>query len=88
MQQAGEELGFTPAQARQLAIETTLGAAKLAAQSAEPASVLRERVTSKGGTTAAALATMEERGVLAGLVAGVKAADARGRELGAALGQD
>ncbi len=88
LQQAGEELGFTPAQARQLAIETTLGAAKLAAQSEEPASVLRERVTSKGGTTAAALAAMEERGVLAGLVAGVKAADARGRELGAALGQD
>ena len=88
LQQAGEELGFTPAQARQLAIETTLGAAKLAAQSAEPASVLRERVTSKGGTTAAALAMMEERGVLAGLVAGVKAADARGRELGAALGQN
>lgn len=88
LQQAGEELGFTPAQARQLAIETTLGAAKLAANSEEPASVLRERVTSKGGTTAAALAVMEERGVLAGLVAGVKAADARGRELGAALGQN
>ena len=88
LQKAGEELGFTPAQARQLAIETTLGAAKLAANSEEPASVLRERVTSKGGTTAAALATMGERGVLDGIVAGVKAADARGRELGELLGKD
>ncbi|MBW7902071.1 MAG: pyrroline-5-carboxylate reductase [Rhodocyclaceae bacterium] len=88
LQQAALDLGFTPEQARQMAIETTLGAAKLAAQSAEPASVLRERVTSKGGTTAAALATMEERGVLAGIVAGVLAADARGRELGEQLGKD
>lgn len=88
LQKAGEELGFTPAQARQLAIETTLGAAKLAAGSEEPASVLRERVTSKGGTTAAALARMAECGVLDGIVAGVKAADARGRELGEQLGKD
>lgn len=88
LQQAGESLGFTPEQARQLAIDTALGAAKLAAQSAEPASVLRERVTSKGGTTEAALKTMAERGVLDGIVAGVKAADARGRALGAELGRD
>jgi len=88
LQKAGEELGFTPAQARQLAIETTLGAAKLAANSDDPASVLRERVTSKGGTTAAALARMAECGVLEGIVAGVKAADARGRELGEQLGKD
>ena len=88
LQQAGEELGFTSEQARQLAIETTLGAAKLAANSPEPASVLRERVTSKGGTTFAALEKMGECGVKAGIVAGVKAADARGRELGEQLGKD
>ena len=88
LQQAGEGLGFTPAQARQLAIETTLGAAKLAAQSAEPASVLRERVTSKGGTTEAALKKMAECGVLDGIVAGVRAADTRGRELGELLGKN
>ncbi|MCK6406191.1 MAG: pyrroline-5-carboxylate reductase [Rhodocyclaceae bacterium] len=88
LQQSAEALGFTPEQARQLAIETTLGAAKLAAQSDEPASVLRERVTSKGGTTAAALDKMAECGVLAGIVAGVKAAEARGRELGEQLGRD
>lgn len=88
LQRAAADLGFTLAQARQMAIETTLGAARLAAQSDEPASVLRERVTSKGGTTAAALQAMAERGVGDGIVAGVFAADARGRELGEQLGKD
>lgn len=86
MQQAAADLGFTPEQGRQLAIETVQGAAALAAQSSEPAAVLRERVTSKGGTTEAALNTMAERGVKAGIVAGVIAAEARGKELGKLLG--
>ncbi len=86
LQQAAADLGFTPEQGRQLAIETVQGAAALAAQSDEPASVLRERVTSKGGTTAAALDKMAEAGVKDGIVAGVKAAEARGRELGKLLG--
>ena len=86
MQQAAADLGFTPEQARQLAIETVQGAAALAAQSSEPASVLRERVTSKGGTTEAALNKMAELGVKAGIIAGVKAAQARGHELGKLLG--
>jgi pyrroline-5-carboxylate reductase len=86
MQQAAAELGFTPEQGRQLAIETVQGAAALAAQSSDPASVLRERVTSKGGTTEAALNKMAEMGVKAGIIAGVKAAEARGQELGKLLG--
>lgn len=86
LQQAAADLGFTPEQGRQLAIETVQGAAALAAQSDEPASVLRERVTSKGGTTEAALRTMAEQGVKEGIIAGVKAAEARGRELGKLLG--
>ena len=53
-----------------------------------PASVLRERVTSKGGTTAAALQVMAESGVKAGIVAGCMAAAARGQELGKILGAD
>ena len=61
LQQAAGELGFTPQAARQLALDTVLGSARLAAQSADPASVLRERVTSKGGTTEAALRVMDER---------------------------
>lgn len=88
LQEAAAQLGFTPEQARQLSIETALGAARLAAQSSDPASVLRERVTSKGGTTEAALRTMAERGVKDGIVAGILAADARGRELGQLLGKD
>jgi len=86
LQQAAADLGFTPEQGRQLAIETVQGAAALAAQSDEPAAVLRERVTSKGGTTEAALRTMADKGVKDGIVAGVKAAEARGRELGKLLG--
>lgn len=86
LQQAAAELGFTPEQGRQLAIETVQGAAALAAQSSEPASILRERVTSKGGTTEAALKAMAERGVKEGIVAGCKAAEARGQELGKLLG--
>ena len=48
----------------------------------------RERVTSKGGTTYAALASMEESGVKAAIVTAVKAAAARGRELGEQMGKD
>ena len=79
-------LASLPNRDAQLAIETVLGAAALAAQSSDPASLLRERVTSKGGTTEAALRTMAEKGVKEGIVAGVKAAEARGRELGRLLG--
>lgn len=88
LQQAAADLGFTPEQGRQLAIETVQGAAALAAQSCEPAATLRERVTSKGGTTEAALRTMAEHGVKEGIVAGCQAAAARGQELGKILGAD
>lgn len=86
LQQAGVELGFSQEQARQLALETTLGAARLAAGSTEAVEVLRQRVTSKGGTTEAALNVMAEKGVLAGIVAGAKAAEVRGQELARMLG--
>jgi len=88
LQQAASELGLTLEQGRQLAIETVQGAAALAAQSSEPAATLRERVTSKGGTTEAALRVMAEQGVKAGIVAGCHAAAARGQELGKILGAD
>jgi pyrroline-5-carboxylate reductase len=58
----------------------------LAAQSDESASVLRERVTSKGGTTAAALAAFDAQGVKEAIVSGVLAADARAKEMGDELG--
>lgn len=88
LHQAATELGFTSKQARQLSIETVLGASRLAANSEEPASVLRERVTSKGGTTEAALTMMNERGVKDGIIAGALAANARAGTLGELLGKD
>ncbi|MDR2786954.1 MAG: pyrroline-5-carboxylate reductase [Candidatus Accumulibacter sp.] len=88
LQQAAAELGFSPKQVRQLSIETVLGAAKLASMSEEPASVLRERVTSKGGTTEAALRVMTKREFKEAIIAGVKAAKERGAELGELLGKE
>jgi pyrroline-5-carboxylate reductase len=88
MQQAAQELGLSSEQGRELALATFTGAAQLAAQSSETVAVLRERVTSKGGTTYAALTSMQEAGVGEAIVAAVKAAAARGRELGTELGSD
>jgi len=88
LQSAGQGFGFDEATARKLAVETVLGAARLAADSPEPASVLRERVTSKGGTTQAALESLAAAGWHDALVAAARAAEARGRELGDELGKD
>ncbi|MES2325119.1 MAG: pyrroline-5-carboxylate reductase [Pseudomonadota bacterium] len=86
MQQAAVELGLSEEQGKQLALATFVGAAQLAAQSSDPVPVLRDKVTSKGGTTYAALTSMEQSGVKERIVAAVKAAAARGRELGDELG--
>ena len=86
MQQAAQELGLSAEQGKQLALATFTGAAQLAAQSPDEVSVLRERVTSKGGTTYAALTSMEQSGVKQAIVDAIKAASARGRELGEQLG--
>ena len=88
MQLAATELGLTPEQARTLSLETFLGAARLAASSPDPVSVLRERVTSKGGTTEAALASMAADRVSEAIVRAIRAASARGRQLGEELGRD
>lgn len=87
MQAAAVELGFTPAQARQLSLETVAGAAKLAQQSPEDAAVLRARVTSKGGTTERALGVLEGHSVRQAIVQAVHAANIRSIELGEALGK-
>lgn len=87
MQSAGIELGLSPESAHTLTMATFQGATRLAMQSDEPPSRLRERVTSPGGTTAAALAAMAGAGVEAGIKAGVHAANHRGAELGDELGQ-
>jgi pyrroline-5-carboxylate reductase len=83
----GIEVGLTPAQARELALGTLAGATKLAAQSAESPAVLRERVTSKGGTTAAALKVFEDAGFRALVANAMAAAARRSRELAQEFGQ-
>lgn len=86
MQQAAREMGLDEEQGRKLALATFTGAAQLAAQTGDPVDVLRQRVTSKGGTTHAAITSMEAAGVKEAIVAAMKAAAARGRELGDELG--
>jgi pyrroline-5-carboxylate reductase len=81
LETAAQTLGLSPEAARALTINTCFGAAELAKSSHEAPAVLRARVTSKGGATAAALAVMEERGVAAGIIAGAGAACARSAEL-------
>ena len=86
MQQAAVEMGLSEEQGRQLALATFVGAAQLAAQSSDPVPLLREKVTSTGGTTYAALTSMEQSGVKEKIIVAMKAAAARGRELGDEMG--
>ncbi|MDB5774872.1 MAG: pyrroline-5-carboxylate reductase [Herbaspirillum sp.] len=87
MQQAAQELGLSAEQGIELAKATFAGASQLALRSTEPVTLLRERVTSKGGTTYAALTSMEESGVKALIVKAIKAAAARGKTLGDEAGR-
>ena len=87
MVQAGAEMGLDEAQARRLAIATFSGASELARASSEPLQVLRERVTSKGGTTYAALTSLESDAVKASFVRALHAACRRATELGDEFGR-
>ncbi len=85
---AGESLGLPMEISKKLALETVLGSAKLAAQSTETPAALRERVTSKGGTTEAALKAFEEQKLAERFMRAVEAARDRGAELGALLDKE
>jgi pyrroline-5-carboxylate reductase len=87
MQSAGEKLGLDAKTARQLAYATLEGATQLAHNSDEHAGVLRERVTSKGGTTAAALDVMKQHGWHEILEKAIDAASQRGKTMGDELGK-
>ena len=87
MMQAGVDLGLSAAQARQLTLATLAGATALAAQSTDSPEVLRRRVTSKGGTTHAAITTLEAAGVKPAFVAALQAAAHRAQELGDEFGK-
>ncbi len=81
---AGEKVGLEPDAAKSLALQTVFGAAKLAIESDSSPVVLREQVSSKGGTTVAGLAELEAGGLRALVARAVEAATRRSRELGEA----
>jgi pyrroline-5-carboxylate reductase len=83
---AGVRMGLTPAQAHQLSVGTLVGASELARASSESPAVLRERVTSKGGTTYAAITSMQADGVSALIEKAMLAAAERAKTLGDELG--
>lgn len=83
MQDAAQALGLPPDAARALVNQTLLGAARMLAESSEPASELRRRVTSPGGTTQAALESFEADGFRHLVSRALQAAERRGRELAA-----
>jgi pyrroline-5-carboxylate reductase len=77
-----ERLGLEKQTSMKLALHTVLGAAKLAASSDEPPAVLRKNVTSKGGTTEAALRVFDEEKLAERLARAVEAASRRATEMG------
>lgn len=79
---AGVDMGLSPQHARQLAVKTALGAARMLATSPDAPEALRRRVTSPGGTTHAAIMHMQARNVPQSIVDAIKAAERRGKELG------
>jgi pyrroline-5-carboxylate reductase len=87
LQSGGEKLGLDPSTARALAYATLQGATQLAVNSDESASSLREKVTSKGGTTAAALAILKEKDWQGILEVALAAAAKRGQAMGDELAQ-
>ena len=81
LEHAGVAQGLSPQVSRRLAIETAYGSGAMARAASESPAVLREQVTSKGGTTAAALQVLEERDVREAFDAAVAAATRRAAEL-------
>ena len=88
MIEAGVHLGLPRDIATQLVVQTMLGSAKLLRETGEHPTVLRERVTSPGGTTAAAVRQLEDHKVRAAFLGAMEAARDRSRDLAAAARQD
>jgi pyrroline-5-carboxylate reductase len=83
MIQAGVQLGLSEADAKKLAVKTCLGSGKLLATSSDSPAELRRKVTTPGGTTHAAISHMESQNLAAIVIDALKAAERRGKELGA-----
>jgi len=88
MQAAAEQMGLTSETARMLSIETAFGSAKLALESDDGVATLRERVTSKGGTTEKALQVLENGGLRNLFYNAMKGAEERAEKLAEQLGKD
>jgi len=86
LEAAAHERGLPTEVAHRLTLETAFGAAQMARQSADSLATLREQVTSKGGTTAAALEVLNNAGLRAIVAHAVAAADRRSAELAAEFG--
>ena len=84
MMLAGQQMGLSAEQARRLAQSTFAGAAALAQQSPLPPDELRAQVTSKGGTTFAAISSLDDSAVKSAFVKALHAARDRAEELGRA----
>ena len=87
MTAAGAEMGLEREQAYQLAVATFIGAGELAQSSHEPPEILRQRVTSKGGTTYAAITSMDDSHIKDLFAKALHAAHRRAREMGAEFGE-
>jgi len=87
LSEAGVLLGLTRDESRELAVQTLLGAATLLQKTGDHPALARERVSSPGGTTIAALRELDERGVRAAIIAAAVAAHDRSVELGSELGK-
>ena len=86
MIEAGVSMGLNREQANQLAVGTFVGSAALAKASTEPIEILRSRVTSKGGTTYAAITSMEQDNVKTLFMRAMQAARQRAKEMGDEFG--
>jgi pyrroline-5-carboxylate reductase len=86
MTDAGAAMGLTRVQAYRLAVATFIGAGELARNSEEAPEVLRQRVTSKGGTTHAAITSMENDQIKTRFIRAMHAARQRAEELGTEFG--
>jgi pyrroline-5-carboxylate reductase len=86
--EGGQQVGLSATQARELALATLSGATRLARESQDPPAVLRERVTSKGGTTAAALKVFEDADFMGLVAKAMQAAARRSRELADEFGRN
>jgi pyrroline-5-carboxylate reductase len=88
MTSSAEAMGLTPAQAHQLTVSTFIGASELARASTEPPETLRQRVTSKGGTTHAAISSMEASGIGPAFQRALQAARDRAQAMGREFGSN